>query len=68
MRSSCTWPNRAPVDSTHLTIAGHLLAFFVQTPSRSALPYSQKPLSSIVPVAEVTGAKNGPDRSRRSCR
>src|ERR1700760_635074 len=26
---------------------GHFSAFGVQTPSRSALPYSQKPLSSI---------------------
>ena len=68
MRSRCTWPNRAPVDSTHVASAGHLLAFFVQTPSGSALRYSTKPLSSTVPVAEVTGAKNGPDRSRRSCR
>jgi hypothetical protein len=41
-----------------LTSAGHLLAFSVQTPSRSALPYTQKPFSSISPVAEVIGAKN----------
>jgi len=45
-----------------------LLAFFVQTPSRSASLYSQKPFSSIAPVAEVTGAKNVADRWRRSCR
>jgi hypothetical protein len=41
-----------------LTIDGHFLAFSVHTPSRSALPYSQNPLSSISPVAEVIGAKN----------
>jgi hypothetical protein len=57
MRSSCTRPNRAPIDSTHPTSGGHCFAFSVQTPSRSALPCSQKPFSSIVPVAEVTGAK-----------
>ena len=57
MRSSCTRPKRAPIDSTHLTIEGHFSAFGVHTPSRSALPYSQKPLSSISPVAEVIGAK-----------
>ena len=58
MRSNCTRPNRVPADSIHLTSAGHFLAFSVQTPSRSALPYSQKPFSSIFPVAEVIGAKN----------
>ena len=57
IRSSWTRPKRAPIDSTHLTIDGHFSAFEVQTPSRSALPYSQKPLSSISPVAEVIGAK-----------
>jgi len=58
IRRSWTRPKRAPIDSTHLTIEGHFSAFGVQIPSRSALPYSQKPLSSISPVAEVIGAKN----------
>ena len=58
MRGSCTRPNRAPADSTHLTSTGHFLALSVQTPSRSAWPYSQKHFSSIVPVAKAIGAKN----------
>jgi len=58
VRSNCTRPNRTAIDSIHLTSAGHLLALSVKTPSRSAWPYSQKPVSSIFPVAEVIGAKN----------
>ncbi len=58
MRRSWTRPNRAPIDSTHLTIVGHFSAFAVQMPSLSGLPCSQNPFSSISPVAEVIGAKN----------
>src|SRR5436305_4013196 len=55
MRSSCTLPNRAPTDSSHLMIVGHFSAFGVHSRSRSHLSKLPKAPSSISPVADVMG-------------